>query len=102
MKKSIKFENVDILDALSKIVDLHTKHYREDFDLDKELIPKLALSPDPEDKHLFSIPTECAAIANGNDLRDLGIWHQQAFGQESVTGFPAQIRNLTEDCIACD
>lgn len=53
MKKSIKFENVDILDALSKIVELHTKHYREDFDLDKELIPKLALSATPEDNHLL-------------------------------------------------
>lgn len=53
MKKSIKFENVDVLDALSKIVELHTRHYKEDFDLDKELIPKLVLSPNPEDKHLL-------------------------------------------------
>lgn len=53
MKKSIKFENVDILDALSKIVDLHTRHYKEDFDMDKVLIPKLALSANPEDKHLL-------------------------------------------------
>lgn len=53
MKKSIKFEDVDVLDALSKIVELHTRHYKEDFDLDKELIPKLALSPNPEDKHLL-------------------------------------------------
>ena len=32
------FEDVDLLGALSRIVDLHTQHYKEDFDLDKELI----------------------------------------------------------------
>lgn len=53
MKKAIKFENVDVLDALSKIVDIHTRHYKEDFDMDKVLIPKLALSANPEDRNLL-------------------------------------------------
>lgn len=30
---------------------------------------------------VFSVPTERAAIANGNDLRGLGTCHQQAFSQ---------------------
>lgn len=59
MKKVIRFENVDVLDALSKIVELHTRHYKEDFDLDKELIPKLALSPNPEDKHILWMSRLC-------------------------------------------
>ena len=35
----VRFEDVDLLGALSRVVDLHTQHYKEDFDLDKELIP---------------------------------------------------------------
>ena len=34
----VRFEDVDLLGALSRIVDLHTQHYKEDFDLDKELM----------------------------------------------------------------
>lgn len=39
----VKFEDMDILDALGKIMELHTKHYKDDFDLDKELLAKLAV-----------------------------------------------------------
>ncbi len=45
--------------------------------------------------------TERVAITAGDDLRGLGICHQQAFWQEYRKGIPAKIRNLTEDCIAC-
>lgn len=45
---------------------------------------------------VFSIPTERAAIAAGNDLRGLRICHQQAFWQEIRERIPAKIRNLTE------
>ena len=50
---AVKFEGVDVLDALSQIMELHTQHYKDDFELDKELIPKLAQSTVPEDKHLL-------------------------------------------------
>ena len=49
----------------------------------------------------FSVPTERAAITAGDDLRGLGTCHQQAFWQEYRKRIPAKIRNLTEDCIAC-
>lgn len=55
----IKFEGVDVLDFLEQIVELHTQHYKEDFDLDKELIPKLALSGGPEDRHLLWMSRPC-------------------------------------------
>lgn len=50
---AVKFEGVDVLDALGQIMELHTQHYKDDFELDKALIPKLALSNSPEDKHLL-------------------------------------------------
>ena len=52
----VRFEDVDLLGAISRIVDLHTQHYKEDFDLDKELISKLAVSERSEDKQLLWIP----------------------------------------------
>ncbi len=38
----------------------------------------------------FSTPTERAAIATGNDLRGLGICHQQAFSRNSGNGISAK------------
>ena len=38
----------------------------------------------------FSVPTERAAIATGNDLRGLGICHQQAFSRNSGNGISAK------------
>ena len=49
----VKFENVDILDFLKQIMDLNTQHYKDDFELDKELIQNLAGSSNPEERCLL-------------------------------------------------
>lgn len=54
-----RFEGVDILDSLGQIMELHTQHYKDDFDLDKELIAKLALSGEPEDRRLLWMSRPC-------------------------------------------
>lgn len=56
---AVRFEGVDILDALGQIMELHTQHFKQDFDLDKELIPKLAVSSDPEDRRLLWMSRPC-------------------------------------------
>ncbi|HBF2106354.1 TPA: hypothetical protein KN012_001124 [Clostridioides difficile] len=56
---AVRFEGVDILDALGQIMELHTQHFKQDFDLDKELIPKLAVSADPEDRRLLWMSRPC-------------------------------------------
>ena len=56
---AVKFEGVDILDSLEQIMELHTQHYKDDFDLDKELIPKLAVSGEPEDLRLLWLSRPC-------------------------------------------
>lgn len=55
----VRFEDVELLGALSRIVDLHTQHYKDDFDLDKELISKLAVSDRSEDKQLLWMSRPC-------------------------------------------
>lgn len=49
----MKYENIDLLDALQKIMDIHTEHCKEDFELDQKLIRSLAATQSSEDKHLL-------------------------------------------------
>ena len=49
----MKFENIDLVDALRQIMDIHTQNYKEDFELDAGLLHSLADSQCPEDKHLL-------------------------------------------------
>lgn len=49
----MKFENIDLVDALRRIMDIHTQNYKEDFELDAGLLHSLAGSQAPEDKHLL-------------------------------------------------
>lgn len=70
----LKFEGVDVLDFLGQVVELHTQHYKEDFDLDKELIAKLALSGEPEDRHLLWMSRPCGTYT----LRERDIYLQDS------------------------
>lgn len=53
------FKDVDIMDTLGQIMELHTRHYKEDFELDKKLILTFALSERAEDKNLLWMSRPC-------------------------------------------
>ena len=44
---------------MGQIMELHSQHYKDDFDMDKELIPKLDLSGEPEDRRLLWMSRPC-------------------------------------------
>ena len=54
-----KFENVDVITSLEAIMKQNTAFYQSDFDIDKQILQKAAVSPIPEDKRLlwFSRPS---------------------------------------------
>lgn len=59
MMGGVRFAGVDILDSLEQIMELHTQHYKDDFDMDKELIPSLGASDEPEDRRLLWMSRPC-------------------------------------------
>ena len=54
-----KFENVDVVASLEAIMKQNTAFYQSDFDIDKQILQKAAISPTPEGKRLlwFSRPS---------------------------------------------
>ena len=48
-----KFENVDIINSLRRIMNINTEHYKTDFIKDADIINLLSLSDRPEDKFLL-------------------------------------------------
>ena len=54
-----KFENVDVIASLEAIMKQNTAFYQSDFDIDKQILQKAAVSPIPEDRRLlwFSRPS---------------------------------------------
>ena len=54
-----KFENVDVIASLEAIMKQNTAFYQSDFDIDKQILQKAAVSLIPEDKRLlwFSRPS---------------------------------------------
>ena len=59
MGKLSKFENVDVIASLEAIMKQNTAFYQSDFDIDKQILRKAAVSLIPEDKRLlwFSRPS---------------------------------------------
>lgn len=47
------YRDVDILESLGRIVNQHTKEFKEDFEVDKKIILKLAQSTEKTDRHLI-------------------------------------------------
>lgn len=45
-----KFENVDVLASLQQIMQQNTAYFRNDFDIDKEILTRAVKSQNPEDK----------------------------------------------------
>lgn len=82
-----KFEGVDVLDFLGQVVELHTQHYKEDFDMDKELIQNLARNMQPEKCNLLWMSRPCGTyclserevyLQDSNENKVWMFYHEQA------------------------
>lgn len=93
------YRDVDILKSLGRIVDQHTKEFKEDFELDKKIILKMAQSPDENDHHLIwmcrPLGTHCFAEL-GLILRRL---HFKRDRQANVGDFEQHIESLQKSSV---
>lgn len=71
---AVKFEGVDVLDFLGQVVELHTQHYKDDFDIDKELIQNLAACRNGEDEQLLWMSRTCGTYC---------LWERDVYLQDS-------------------
>ena len=74
-----KFENVDVIASLEAIMKQNTAFYQSDFDIDKQILQKAAVSPIPEDKRLlwFSRPSGTCCFRERDEMciRDRNLPH---------------------------
>lgn len=71
-----KYENIDIASSLEAIMRQNTAFYQSDFDTDKEIIQKAAVSPNAEDKTLLWFSRPCGTQCN---------WESDVFLKDTVS-----------------
>ena len=71
---AVRFEDVDVLDFLGKVVELHTQHYKDDFDIDKELIQNLAACRNGKNEQLLWMSRTCGTYC---------LWERDVYLQDS-------------------
>ena len=88
-----KFENVDVIASLEAIMKQNTAFYQSDFDIDKQILRKAAVSLIPEDKRLlwFSRPSGTCCF------RERDVFLKDTFS--NFCNFIGQL--LSKSCVFC-
>ena len=98
-----KFENVDIIAALSAVVEKNTQHYQTDFEYDKESFMKSAKNPTPENKHFLWLSrqngTECfreSKVYSKESLEN-NAWTYYVGSEHPVIAFAVEVNALANN-----
>ncbi len=91
-----KFANVDIIDALAAVVERNTKHYKTDFEYDKEMFISAAMSKESDDKTMLWLSresgTQCVqereAFISGSEAYCSWTYFQ---GRRNIAAFAVEI-----------
>lgn len=76
-----KLMNVNVIDVLSQISKINTKHYQEtDFALDNEIFREAAISDKDEQKHFIWITRRCGT----NTLRESRIFIEDSYDRNAL------------------
>ena len=102
----MKFENIDLVDALRRIMDIHTQNYKEDFELDAGLLHSLAGSQSPEDKHLlwmsrpngtYLLPEREVYVEDSYENKVWEFYHEQT--RDPILTYAVEIKGVEGDTI---
>ena len=100
----MKFENINLVDALRRIMDIHTQNYKEDFELDAGLLHSLAASQSSEDKHLlwmsrpngtYLLPEREVYVEDSYENKVREFYHKQ--NREHILAYADEIKNAEGD-----
>ena len=94
-----KFANVDIIDALAAVMEQNTKHYKTDFEYDKEMFVSAAKSNEPGDKAMLWLSresgTQCVqereAFISGSEAHCSWTYYQ---GRRNIAAFAVEIAGM--------
>ena len=102
----MKFENIDLVDVLRKIMDIHTQNYKEDFELDAKLLYDLASSSSAEDKHLlwmsrpngtYLLPEREVYVEDSYENKVWEFYHDQT--RDPILAYAVEINGLEGDTV---
>lgn len=104
-----KFENVDILETLNRILLKNTVHYRKDFEYDKETIIEASESERADDKTLIWMCRPCGTYCfRESDIFKKGIsanviWaYYRDFEPDGILAFAIELKNKQAETIIGD
>ena len=102
----MKFENIDLVDALRRIMDIHTQNYKEDFELDAGLLHSLAASQSSEDKHLlwmsrpngtYLLPEREVYVEDSYENKVWEFYHEQT--RDPILAYAVEIKGVEGDTV---
>lgn len=102
----MKFENIDLVDALRRIMDIHTQNYKEDFELDAGLLHSLAASQSSEDKHLlwmsrpngtYLLPEREVYVEDSYENKVWEFYHEQT--RDPILAYAVEIKGVEGDIV---
>ena len=102
----MKFENIDLVDALRRIMDIHTQNYKEDFELDAGLLHSLAASQSSEDKHLlwmsrpngtYLLPEREVYVEDSYENKVWEFYHEQT--RDPILAYAVEIKGIEGDTV---
>ena len=102
----MKFENIDLVDTLRRIMDIHTQNYKEDFELDAGLLHSLAGSQSPEDKHLlwmsrpngtYLLPEREVYVEDSYENKVWEFYHEQT--RDPILAYAVEIKGVEGDTV---
>ena len=105
----MKFENIDLVDALRRIMDIHTQNYKEDFELDAGLLHSLAGSQSPVDKHLlwmsrpngtYLLPEREVYVEDSYENKVWEFYHEQT--RDPILAYAVEIKSVEGDTVRGD
>lgn len=103
---NIKFTNINLLDAMGRVVEKHTRHYQSDFAIDTETLREAAVAPLPQDKTFVWLCREMGTwclrerdtfLTETRQHNTFCFYQEQT--REPVLAYAVEVKCAVDDCV---